>query len=151
VSKYALDTNVYIECVRNATAAEGLKKFLAANLSWTYMMAVVMQELRAGARTPEQAAALESGIFASFERRNRVIVPSLRAFKESGRILADVGVKDKVGVRSLGPSFPNDVLIAACCRETGITLITRDADYRRIARHLRGFRYISPPFPQISE
>ena len=141
-----MDTNVFVDSVRDASAAEGLKQFLAVNLPATYLTAVVVQELRAGARTPEQIAEFETGIVAPFERRKRVILPSLRAFKESGRILADLAVKDKVDARSLGPSFVNDVLIAASCREMGITLMTRDADYRRIARHLKGFRYIRPPF-----
>jgi len=127
-------------------AAEGLKRFLATNLQSTYLLAVVMQELRAGTRTAEQSESLEAGVFGPFERRNRVIIPALRAFKESGRILAECAVHERIGVSEAGASFVNDTLIAACCRHEGITLITRDGDYNLIARHLKGFRHIAPLF-----
>ena len=79
--KYALDTNVYLDSLRSVKASEGLKRFMATNLSHTYLLAVVMQELRAGARTGEQEEALQSGVFAPFETRKRVVTPSSQAFK----------------------------------------------------------------------
>jgi len=42
------------------------------------------------------------------------------------------------------PSLLNDALIAASCREQGITLITKDGDFKRLAPFVRGFRYASP-------
>ena len=146
MTKYALDTNVYVDCFRNVAAGQALKHFLAIHLMRTYMLAVVVQELRAGTSTGEQIEALESGVLAPFERRKRVMSPSPQAFKESGRILAEVASKGKIDAAKVSPSFPNDTLIAASCRESGITLITRDADFKRIAPHISGFRYIAPPF-----
>jgi predicted nucleic acid-binding protein len=144
VSKFAIDTNVYVESVRSTKAAEGLKQFLASNLPRTYLLAVVVQELRAGARTEEQVEALEVGVFRPFDRRSRVIRPSTGAFKESGRILAGLALRDGVDLSKAKGSLVNDTLIAASCREAGITLLTRDSDYERIARHSRGFRHIAP-------
>ena len=146
MTKYALDTNVYVDCFRNVAAGQALKYFLATHLMRTYMLAVVVQELRAGTSTGEQIKALESGVLAPFERRNRIMSPSSRAFQESGRILAQLAVKDKLDLVKVAPSFPNDTLIAASCRELGIILITRDVDFKRIAPHIPGFRYIPPPF-----
>ena len=142
--KYAIDTNVYVDSLRNAGTAEGLKSFLLLNLPRTYLLAVVIQELRAGARTDEQTEALESGVFGPFERRDRVLRPSIEAFKESGRILAELASRDGVELSKANRSLVNDTLIAASCRETGITLLTRDSDYDRIARRLRGFHHIPP-------
>ena len=42
------------------------------------------------------------------------------------------------------PSLLNDALIAASCRERGITLITRDGDFKRLAPFVKGFRYTAP-------
>jgi predicted nucleic acid-binding protein len=42
------------------------------------------------------------------------------------------------------PSLLNDALIAVSCREQGITLITRDADFKRLSPFVRGFRYATP-------
>jgi hypothetical protein len=61
---------------------------LERNAPVTYMSAVVMQELRAGAITDASARALDKGIFEVFERRGRVAGPSVLSFKECGRILA---------------------------------------------------------------
>jgi hypothetical protein len=42
------------------------------------------------------------------------------------------------------PSLLNDALIAVSCREQGITLITNDADFKRLSPFVRGFRYTAP-------
>ena len=145
--KYAFDTNVYVDSLRNAKAAEGLKRFLATNLPRTYLLAVVVQELRAGARTEEQINALDSGVLTPFEIRNRILSPSPKAFKESGRILAELATQDGIVISKYGASLANDTLIAASCREAGITLLTSDSDFDLIAPHIRGFRHIPPGFP----
>ncbi|HET9217298.1 MAG TPA: PIN domain-containing protein [Terriglobia bacterium] len=142
--KFAIDTNVYVESVRSTKTSEGLKQFLASNLPRTYLLAVVVQELWAGARTQEQVDALEAGVFGPFDRRSRVIRPSIGAFKESGRILAELALRDGIEPSRTKVSLVNDTLIAASCREAGITLLTRDSDYERIARHSRGFRHLAP-------
>ena len=110
----------------------------------TYMSAVVMQELRAGAVTDAQAKALQDGIFDTFERRNRVSGPSVAAFKECGRILAALFRQDGVPYRERLRSLVNDILIAVTCRENGLTLVTGDGDFKTIRPHLRGFVYIAP-------
>jgi predicted nucleic acid-binding protein len=77
--KYVLDTNIYIDAIRNSLKEQALEGFLERNAPMTYMSAVVMQELRAGAVTDEQAKVLQDGIFDVFERRNRVVGPSAMA------------------------------------------------------------------------
>jgi len=42
------------------------------------------------------------------------------------------------------PSLLNDALIAASCRELGITLVTRDGDFKRFEPFLKGWRAIVP-------
>ncbi|MBA3556996.1 MAG: hypothetical protein H0W30_00180 [Gemmatimonadaceae bacterium] len=101
-------------------------------------------ELRAGARTRRQAAALEMSVIAPFARRRRVFAPSAGAFQECGRVLADVAA-DGLTVDSRR-SLISDVLLAASCKEVGVTLVTHDADYRVIGRRLKGFGFVKP-FP----
>ncbi|OFW06909.1 MAG: hypothetical protein A3H96_14735 [Acidobacteria bacterium RIFCSPLOWO2_02_FULL_67_36] len=103
-----------------------------------------MQELAAGARTPEVARDVRRGVFEPFERRRRVFAPSAAAFAESGRVLAAVAVREGWQLIDENPSLLNDALIAASCREQGITLITRDGDFRRLAPFLKGLRYVEP-------
>jgi predicted nucleic acid-binding protein len=144
--KYVLDTNLYIDAIRDPLQERALERFLERNAPMTYMSAVVMQELRAGAVTDAQAKALQDGIFDSFERRNRVAAPSAIAFKECGRILAAMFRQDGVAFKERPRSLVNDILIAITCRESGFTLLTADGDFETIRPHLRGFTHL-PPWP----
>jgi predicted nucleic acid-binding protein len=144
--KYVLDTNLYIGAIRDAEKEQELGMFLERNTPITYMSAVVMQELRAGAVTDAQARALQEGIFGPFERRNRVAGPSPGAFKDCGRILANLFRHDGVPYRERPRSLVNDILIAITCRENGFTLVTTDGDFKTIRPHVRGFTHV-PPWP----
>lgn len=142
--KYTLDTNVFIDGFRDADAQADLLAFLNRALPFTYLSAVVMQELAVGARTAEAIRNLQEGIFEPFERRGRVFTPSAGAFVDSGRVLASVAAKEGWQVLDENPSLLNDALIAASCREQGITVITKDGDFERIAPFLKGLRYAEP-------
>ena len=142
--KYTLDTNVFIDGFRTEEAQAEVFAFLNRALPFTYLSAVVMQELAAGARTADAARYLQRGVFEPFQRRRRVFAPSSTAFAESGRVLAAVAAREGWHRLDEQPSLLNDSLIAASCREQGITLITKDADFRRLAPFVKGFRYAAP-------
>jgi predicted nucleic acid-binding protein len=105
--KFALDTSVYISAFRDAAKAAELTEFLAAFLSVTYLSAVVVQELRAGARTRAQSVAFEE-IVGPFDQRGRVFVPSATAYTECGRVLAELASTGQVG-SPIRASFLNDL------------------------------------------
>jgi predicted nucleic acid-binding protein len=142
--KYTLDTNIFVDGFRNEQAQAEILAFLDRGLPFTYLSAVVMQELAAGARTAAAARELQQAVFEPFERRRRVFAPSAAAFVSSGRVLASVAAKEGWQLLDDNPSLLNDALIAASCREQGMTLITRDQDFERIAAFLKGLRYIEP-------
>ena len=142
--KYALDTNIFIDGFRSDEAQADVFAFLSRALPVTYLSAVVMQELAAGARTADAARDVQRGVFEPFERRRRVFVPSSAAFAESGRVLAAVAAQEGWQLLDDKPSLLNDALIAASCREQGITLITKDGDFKRLAPFCKGFRYAAP-------
>jgi predicted nucleic acid-binding protein len=142
--KYAFDTNIFIEGFQSAEAQTEVVVFLNRALPSVYLSAVVMQELAAGARTADAARDVQRGIFEPFERRQRVFAPSSAAFVESGRVLAAIAAREGWPRLDEKPSLLNDALIAASCRERGITLITRDGDFKRLAPFVKGFRYAAP-------
>ncbi len=72
-------------------AAAELDEFFRRSLAVTFLSAVVVQELRAGAGKPRDVRLLERSVVLPFERRGRVFAPSTSAFKESGRMLAELG------------------------------------------------------------
>ena len=139
--RFAIDTNLYIDALRTETGKAALNGFHAAFAPFVHLSAVVVQELRAGARA-KSAVALSTSIISPFERRDRIFAPSYAAWKESGRVLAElVSPKDW---RSVTRSFVNDTLLAMSCRESGIVLVTSNvSDFRRIAA-VRDFDFVSP-------
>ena len=143
-AKYVLDTNIFIDAFRTDVAAAALDAFLRRALVVTFLSAVVVQELRAGVRTRGAAHVLGRQVIAPFERRGRITTPSAAAFKESGRILADLVARDGIDIVRGNRSLANDALLAASCRELGLTLITRDVDFDRIRPLLVGFRCVKP-------
>jgi predicted nucleic acid-binding protein len=146
--KYALDTNIFIDGFRSEDAQADVFAFLNRALPFTYLSAVVMQELAAGARTVDAAREVQRGVFEPFERRQRVFAPSSAAFAESGRVVAAIAGRERWRKLDEKPSLLNDALIAASCRERGITLITKDGDFKRLASLVKGFRYV-PPWPTV--
>lgn len=146
--KYALDTNIFIDGFRTEDAQAEVFAFLKRALPFTYLSAVVMQELAAGARTAAAARDLQQRVFEPFERRRRVFAPSGAAFVAGGRALAAVAAREGWQLVDENPSLLNDTLIAASCREQGITLVTKDGDFKRIAPFVKGFRSAAPwPMP----
>jgi predicted nucleic acid-binding protein len=142
--KYVLDTNLYIGAIRDPDKEAALDAFLERNAPVTYMSAVVMQELRAGAITDASARALDKGIFEVFERRGRVAGPSVLSFKVCGRILTALFRQDGVPFKERPRSLVNDILIALTCRENGMTLLTDDGDFKIIRPFVRGFSFLTP-------
>jgi predicted nucleic acid-binding protein len=142
--KFVLDTNLYIGAIRDPAKEAALDAFLERNAPATFMSAVVIQELRAGAVTDASARALDRGLFAVFERRGRVLGPSVNVFKDCGRILAALFRQDGVPFRERPRSLVNDILISGTCRENGITLVTDDGDFKTIRPFMRGFAFTAP-------
>ena len=143
--KYTVDTNLYIDAMRTADGNAALSAFHVAYAPFEHLSAVVVQELHAGVRG-RAAARLDATIVAPFERRGRVVTPSYDAWKESGRVLAElIGGTEW---RSVSRSFVNDVLLAMSCRESGMVLVTKNVrDFARIAARRR-FDYVAPwPVP----
>lgn len=142
--KYALDTNIFIDGFRNEEAQAEVFVFLNRALPFTYLSAVVMQELAAGARMREQVRELARSVFKPFERRGRVFAPATAAFVSSGRLLAAVAEREGWEAIYENPSLLNDALLASSCRERGITLITNDGDFDRLLPFLGKWRHVRP-------
>ena len=141
---YAVDTNLYIRALWSAEELLALRRFLLRIGSRIRLHAVVAMELRAGARTRAQETVL-AALFEPYVERDRLLVPRFEAYQQAGRVMADLAVEERFDAGAAGTSFTNDVVIAASCRETGVTLVTGTyGDFARIKRHLRGFRVESP-------
>ena len=144
MTKYVLDTNLYIEAARDRMFAAGLAQFTSMFLPQIYLHAVVAQELMVGAINEAARRQLDREVIQPFERRGRVVVPNYRAWKRSGEILAELVETKVMSAGGASRSFPNDVLLATSCHNEGLTIITRNvADFDRIS-NVEQVRYARP-------
>ena len=145
MAKYVVDTNVLIDVLRSAVERQAYERFLHQGLALTYVSAVVGMELLAGARSGTHALALESELLGPFQRRGRVFEPSSAALLTVGRLLSGLTAQGKP---LPSRSFLNDLLIGVSCRERGLTVLTRDADFQRVRRLVPGLR-VEAPYPEL--
>ena len=144
MTKYAIDTNLYVRAFRDERAAAELERFLSRHSPGCYLHSVVLHELLIGAGTPGRAAVIENDIAAPILRRGRVVTPSHRSWRHAGDAVARLAASTRLDLHAVPRSFVNDALIAASCGESGVTLVTENArDFQRLGSVLH-FEYVSP-------
>lgn len=130
--RYVLDTQHYIDLLRNRPAAADVLTFLRTFVAAVDFHAVVGAELLFGAHGQGEPKAIRRRIIDRFKPQ-RLIVPDAADFFAAGdaiRTLAEAaGPHPELAQRN----FWNDVLIAVSCRRRGKVLLTRDPDHARIA------------------
>lgn len=144
MKRYVLDTNLYIEAGRNRDRAEELARFVSAQLPLIHMHAVVAQELLAGAVDAGKTRLVERGLVRPFEQRGRVVTPSFGTWKRAGSIMARLVQTKQMSPGGFGRSFVNDCLLAASCREGGLTLVTRNTRDFELIRGVEEFELVGP-------
>lgn len=145
-----LDTNLYIEAARDPRRADELSRFSSAVLPFLHLHAVVVQELLAGARGAEGRERLHQWLVHPFERRKRVLVPTLRAWKRAGEMISELVEAGSLSPGGFSPSFTNDALIAASLRDHGAILVTRNERDFALLSEVEDFDY-EAPWPSASE
>lgn len=144
MTKYLIDTNLYIRAIRDIEAGKALREFSLQFAPHLYISSVVLQELSMGATSVRKLAQVEADVVRPFERRGRIVTPSHEAWKQTGRVLASLKREEAVEVARLPKSFVNDVLLGCSCREAGVTLITENrGDFERIEKRVR-FGFVAP-------
>ncbi len=137
---YTLDTSVVIDAVRQPESMAQLKQFLEWALPYTALTSVVVSELLRGARTKEARAFLEAQIVGPFQRRRRIVAPSVAAWTRTGELLG------RLGGKTVSPAVQNDLLIAWTARELGWVVVTKDHDFLSLQSNISGLK-VKAPFP----
>lgn len=146
MTRYVLDTNLYIRADRDQAKADELIRFYSAFLPFTYLHATVAQELLAGAVDGKRARQIQESYITPFETRSRIVTPTYHAWKRSGEVIAALVQKKMVSPGGFKRSFLNDVLLAMSCREAGMTLITLNTKDFTLIRQVNRFECV-PPWP----
>jgi predicted nucleic acid-binding protein len=146
VSKYVLDTNLYISAGRDKAIGEQLERFTSEHLPSIYLSAVVVQEMLAGAIDASRERFVNATLIAPFERKGRIITPSYRSWKRVSEIIARLIQRKLASPGTFARSFQNDCLLAASCYEHGLTLITNNARDFELIRKVEPVN-VAPPWP----
>lgn len=147
--KYIVDTNLYIEATRNEDAADQLKGFYARFLPSVHLHSVVVQELLAGAVSPELERDTRAEFIQPFESVGRLITPTHRAWRRAGEIMARLVRNRQLSPGGFKPSFLGDCLIAASAREHGFVLVTKNTDDFELIQTVEPLM-VEPPWPSPS-
>src|ERR1700692_3419440 len=132
-----LDSSVYISGMRKGDEAVlALRRSSVDTPLW--LSAVVLEELYSGAsgRVRQSLERMER----EFDRMNRILVPNLGDWTETGRVLAQLAAKygyEKIGQGRLA----NEALIAMSAARMGARVITvNERDFRKLAE-FRSFHW----------
>ena len=144
MTRYVIDTQLFIEAARDRKRADELAAFSSAFLPRLLLHAVVVQEMLAGATSRKWIKEVERGVIGPYERRGRIITPSRQAWKRSGEVVSELVATKKLSPSGIRRSFVNDVLLAASCREEGVVLITRNAKDFALIGTVEPVRFVEP-------
>ncbi len=140
---YTLDTNVVVDALRQSHELDRLKAFLSWALPATVLSSIVAAELAAGARSDRARRVLDDAVLAPFDRRGRIVSPSVAAWRRTGALLA------RSAATGLTASRQNDVLLATQAREEGWVVVTRDHDLQTLRPLISGLQ-VAAPYPARS-
>ena len=124
------DSSIYISALRTGENGALTVRRLAADAP-VWLSSVVLEELYAGASARARHAV--ERLERDFHRAQRILVPNLSDWTQTGKVLARLAAKydyEQIGRGRL----TNDALIAMSASRLGITVITANArDFRKLA------------------
>lgn len=147
---YVLDTNLYIAADRDIQRADELMRFTSACLPAIFLHGVVVQEVLAGAISLRREKLVHRSLIEPFERRRRIVTPGYAAWKQAGHVMGQLVQRKLMSAGGFKRSFPNDCLLAASCRDEGLTLITDNIAEFKLIRRVMDFRF-EPPWPDFAQ
>lgn len=135
------DTSIYIAALQAGNeAVVSLRRTTSQGPLW--LSAVVLEELYAG--VSRQDRRIINRLERDFERAQRILVPNLSDWTETGQVLARLAAEydyEQIGQARL----TNDALIAVSAGRQGITVVTANQrDFSRLAE-FRDFRFQVKP------
>lgn len=118
MKRVLFDTNLYVDWLNNGLHQE----LLVGPGLVRYLSAIVVMELRAGARARRANKILDQ-LLLPYLKARRLIVPSSKLYDEAGEILRELRGMGRDVRRA---AIVHDILIALTARGLGASLYTRD-------------------------
>src|SRR5262245_22153531 len=128
-----IDSDVYVDFLQSGRFHSELARLYAEHTPGIYFSSVVIEELLAGATSPEERRSVVL-LYAPFERARRVVAPSHANWRDTGNLLARI-FHEQPSYRLKLPHLVADCLITLSARAIGATVYTRNrADFELIQR-----------------
>lgn len=141
--KFALDTNLYVRAFRGDADASALQGFYERYTPRLFLSSVVLHELEVGGSSKLVIRWVEDTA-RPLARSRRVVTPSHLAWRRSGAALSELAKKNGLDRSRMPRSLVNDVLIAASCREAGVTLVTDNTRDFELIQSAFAFDFVAP-------
>jgi predicted nucleic acid-binding protein len=150
VRKFVLDTNLYVKAFRSDQGARELEQYYRDFTPQTYLSSIVVHELLVGATSERKVREIRKNLLGPLIRAGRVITPSHSSWEQAGTAIAEMARSERRELRGIPKSLVHDFLLAASCREGGVTLVTENgADFELVRRYVRHEHV--PPWPDRSQ
>jgi len=133
-----IDSDVYIDFLQSGSFHAEMARLYAEHTPGIYFSSVVIEELLAGATSPDERKNVEL-LYLPFERARRVVAPSHANWRDVGNLLARI-FREQPSYRSKLSHLVADCLIALSARTIGATVYTRN---RADLELLQGFRHFT--------
>jgi predicted nucleic acid-binding protein len=147
VEKFVLDTNIFIEAIRNRKARVELAEWQRAMAPHLWQHAVVVSELLVGARDEATWKRWFERWVMPAERVRRVIVPKYGAWLQASRIISRLSEYGWISPGGIKPSFYNDCLLAATAWDYGHVIVTHNHEDFELIGRVGPKVPTKPPFP----
>lgn len=141
--KFAVDTNLYVRAFRSPEDARALREFYQRKTPQVFLSSVVLHELEVGGSSPAVVRWVEDTA-RPLTRSKRVVTPSHSAWRAAGSTINRLAQARRLDRRTMPRSLVNDVLIAATCREHGVTLITDNQRDYELIQSVLPFDFVAP-------
>jgi predicted nucleic acid-binding protein len=130
MAAFLFDSSLYISALRAGNSGPPWPRE-TDDKSAVWLSSVVLEELYAGASNAESVVIEE--IENLFDRRNRIVVPNVADWVQTGKMLRRLA--EKYGYEQIGRGrLTNDALIAASASRAGIRVLTANRrDFARLA------------------
>jgi len=147
VTRYVIDTNLYVEAIRSDEANAALAAFQRRFPPMLFQHSTVAQELLAGAQDEVVHRRYHEIWVEPFEDLGRVITPDHGAWVRAALIMTRLVERGTMRPGGFSRGFLNDCLIAASAREHGFVLITRNTRDFEMIRQVEPSLATEAPWP----
>jgi len=151
MTKYVVDTNLYVEAIRTDAGNEALAAFQRRFAPFLYQHSTVAQEVLAGAPDGGTYRAYHEAWVAPFEDLGRVVAPSHGAWMRAALIMTRLVERGRMRPGAFRRAFLNDCLIAATASEQGLVVVTRNARDFDLIREVEPRLQHASPWPAAQE